>query len=112
MWFHMFTRILFKSASLSSSCCFIEGDQPLTPIDVILLLQLLHSDRHAILRKHDIALLHLLTCGVGHFLDDAVDDEADDGKNGDHDEEDNKREEACSGHFLGFECSIDKDVVN
>lgn len=82
--------------------CFSQrkGNKPLTPIDVIFLLQLLYSDRHAILGKHDIALLHLLTCGVCDLLDDAVDDEADDREDGEHDEEDNEGEEACSGHFF------------
>ena len=79
-----------------------KGNKPLTPIDVIFLLQLLYSDRHAILGKHDIALLHLLTCGVCDLLDDAVGDEADNGEDGEHDEEDNEGEEACSGHFFWF----------
>lgn len=73
-------------------------EDTLTPINIILLVNLLDANLHPVSREHDVLLLHLVPCLVRDILHDAVDDESHDGEDGEDHEEDDEREDAA-GHF-------------
>lgn len=77
-------------------------NQPLAPVLIVLVLHFLHPHRHPILGEHYIALFHLLSRIVAHFLDDTVGDVANSGEYEDHNKEYHQRDEACFGHFFFF----------
>lgn len=52
---------------------------PLTPILVILVLQLLHAHLHPVLAEQDVLLLHLFSRRLAHALRDAVQNEPESG---------------------------------
>lgn len=76
-----------------------EKNEPLAPVAVILVLQLLHAYFHSILGEDNVASLHLLPGVLAHILDDAVCDIADDGQDNDYNDEDDERDKAWSRHL-------------
>lgn len=66
----------------------------LTPILILLILQLLHADLHAVARPNDILLLHLRARRARDLLRDTPCDVADHGDDGDDDDEDDEGDDA------------------
>jgi len=75
-------------------------EDTLRTVLIRLILDLLHIHLHTILGENDMLLLHLLTCGLTHVLDDAVDDVSDARKDSDEEEEENERDDVGFGHCV------------
>ena len=73
---------------------------PLTPIQIILILQLLHTDGNSITREGDILLLHFRSGIALHVLNDGVGDVEDCAQDEQHEEEDEEGVESCHFYFL------------
>lgn len=75
---------------------------PLTPIQIILILQLLHTDGNSITREGDILLLHFRSGIALHVLNDGVGDVENCAQDEQHEEEDEEGVESCHFSFYSL----------
>ena len=74
---------------------------PLRLINIVLRLNLLHTNLHALFPKADILLLHLLRCLIGDIRRNRIYRVSNESRNGEHYEEDDERYEFPKDRHCG-----------